>query len=337
MRRWAARTAPRTKGRSSEAKNSRMSGAFCPIRAPLAAESAIATFQRTFSSGSCIHLRRRASVASGYERTNRSPTANGPRLLRTYSSWSRSGGSTRSRSGSAHSAVRVRAAYFAATTTARRRRLSGPLTHSRRSGIVSYHASVSTSPRRLAAVSRTAQSLSRARRYPIRVSSRKCVPASGHTISAASSLSTRRGCAIRRSAQSSRTRGAGPTASITFTALSYWSFRTQPFRPDLRSVSDAPSGSPACSERSKRGSHWVEVDVVSVAVTLVRQSARSVRTPLRSSRGSSRNTRGRGRARVRRREPGEVNRALTHAGQLDDRTGLHSVDEAVVDLVGVDQ
>ena len=29
----------------------------------------MATFQRTFSSGSCIHLRRRASVASGYERT----------------------------------------------------------------------------------------------------------------------------------------------------------------------------------------------------------------------------------------------------------------------------
>src|SRR5437899_1079465 len=177
MRRCAARTAPRTKGRSSVARNSRMSGAFCPMRAPLAAESAIATFHRTFSSGSCIHLRRRASVASGYERTNWSPIAKGPRLLRTYSSWSRRAGSIRSRSGSAHSAVRVRAAYFAATTTARRRRLSGPLTHSRSCGIVSAHAWVSTSPRRLAAVSRTAQSLSRARRYPMRVSSRKCVPA----------------------------------------------------------------------------------------------------------------------------------------------------------------
>src|SRR5207237_901042 len=145
--------------------------AFRPMRAPLAAESAIATFQRTFSSGACIHCRRRASVASGHERTNWSPIAKGPRLLRTYSSWSRRAGSIRSRSGSAHSAVRVRAAYFAATTTARRRRPSGPLTHSRSCGIVSAHAWVSTSPRRLAAVSRTAQSLSRARRYPMRVRS----------------------------------------------------------------------------------------------------------------------------------------------------------------------
>src|SRR5438552_1410632 len=162
MRRWAARTAPRTKGRSSDAKNSRMSGALCPRRAPLAAETAIATFQRTFSSGSCIHLRRRARVASGYERTNWSPIANGPRLLRTYSSWSRRAGSIRSRRGSAHSGVRVRAASFAATTTARSRRLSGPLTHSRRSGMVSAHVSVNACPRRAAAVSRTAQSSSRA-------------------------------------------------------------------------------------------------------------------------------------------------------------------------------
>src|SRR6266513_2408305 len=65
MRRCAARTAPRTNGRSSDPRNSRMSGAFWPKRAPLAAESAIATFHRTFSSGSCIHLRRRARVADG--------------------------------------------------------------------------------------------------------------------------------------------------------------------------------------------------------------------------------------------------------------------------------
>src|SRR5213078_3179880 len=104
-------------GRSSDAKNSRMSGAFCPRRAPLAAESAIATFQRTFSSGSCIHLRRRASVASGYERTNWSPIANGPRLLRTYSSWSRRAGSMRSRSGSGHLGDHVRAAQATVRTS----------------------------------------------------------------------------------------------------------------------------------------------------------------------------------------------------------------------------
>src|SRR5438105_7885813 len=128
----------------------------------------------------------------------------------------------------------------------------------------------------------------------MRVISRKWVRARGQTRSPASSLSTRLGCAIRRSAQSSRTRGAGSTASITLTALSYWSLRTHPFRPDLRSVSDAPSGSPARSERSNRWSQAVEGEVVSAAVTLARQSARYVRPPLRSSRGSSRNTRARG-------------------------------------------
>src|SRR5204863_210726 len=64
----AART-DGTLGRSV-AGTTRMSGASGPKRAPLAAESAIATFHRTFSAGSCIHVRRRARVASGYDRTN---------------------------------------------------------------------------------------------------------------------------------------------------------------------------------------------------------------------------------------------------------------------------
>src|SRR5438552_5125113 len=37
------------------------------------------------------------------------------------------------------------------------------------------------------------------------------------------------------------------------------------------------------------------------------------------------------------RESSEVDRALPHAGQLDDRAVLYAVDEAVVDLVGVDE